>query len=87
MDRNQSAGELFRFLHQLITLRYRFGILGGGSNPPIGTFTEYVAVERKYVIPTPDHLSCEVAAAWPLGGVTAWRFVPPLPSRCLCVQS
>jgi len=62
-------------LYRLISLRYRFGILGGGSNPPIGTFIEYVAVERKYVIPTPDHLSSEEAAAWPVGGVTAWRFV------------
>ena len=52
-------------------------MVGGGSNPPIGTFAEYVAVERKYVIATPDHLSSEEAAAWPTGGVTAWRFVFP----------
>lgn len=32
-------------------------------------------VERKHVIPTPDHLSFEEAAAWPVAGVTAWRFV------------
>lgn len=42
---------------------------------PIGTFSEYVAVERDQVIPTPDYLDDEHAAAWPLGGVTAWRSV------------
>lgn len=51
----------------------RFNVIGGGSSPPIGTFTEYVVVDRKYVIPTPDHLSSETAAAWPVAGVTAWR--------------
>ncbi|KAJ3551698.1 hypothetical protein NP233_g13030 [Leucocoprinus birnbaumii] len=50
-----------------------FGILGGGSNPPIGTFSEYIVVERDQVIPIPDHLSDVQAAAWPLGAVTAWR--------------
>ena len=50
-------------------------MVGGGSNPPIGTFAEYVVVGRKYVIPAPDHLSFEQAAAWPTGGVTAWRCV------------
>ena len=65
----------FWYRHRLIALHYRFGIVGGGSNPPIGTFAEYVVVERKYVIPTPDHLSSEEAAAWPVGGVTAWRFI------------
>lgn len=63
-------------LHRLILFRFRLSIIGGGSNPPIGTFTEYVVVERKHVIPTPDHLSSEEAAAWPVAGVTAWRFVP-----------
>ena len=53
----------------------KFAILGGGSIVPIGTFAEYVAVERDQVIPTPDHLDDEHAAAWPLGGVTAWRLV------------
>lgn len=51
----------------------RFGILGGGSLPPIGTFSEYVVVERDQVIPTPAHLDDVQAAAWPLGGLTAWR--------------
>lgn len=50
-----------------------FGILGGGANPPIGTFSEYILVERDQVIPTPDHLTDVQAAAWPLAGVTAWR--------------
>jgi len=51
----------------------KFNLIGGGSNPPIGTFTEYVAVERKHVIPIPGHLSFEEAAALPVAGVTAWR--------------
>ncbi|KAF7773148.1 hypothetical protein Agabi119p4_5315 [Agaricus bisporus var. burnettii] len=51
----------------------KFGILGGGAHPPIGTFTEYIVVERDQVILTPDHLNDVQAAAWPLGGVTAWR--------------
>ncbi|KAF5344395.1 hypothetical protein D9756_011350 [Leucocoprinus leucothites] len=50
-----------------------FGILGGGANPPIGTFSEYIVVERDQVIATPSHLNDVQAAAWPLGGVTAWR--------------
>jgi NADPH:quinone reductase-like Zn-dependent oxidoreductase len=53
----------------------RFGILGGGENPPIGTFASHVIVERDQVIPTPAHLEDVHAAAWPLGGVTAWRCV------------
>lgn len=67
--------EPFCFGHHLIALYYRFGVVGGGSNPAIGTFGEYVVVERKYVMPTPGHLSSEEAAAWPGSGLTAWRFV------------
>ena len=70
----------FCFQYQLIVVSYRFGLVGGGSNPPIGTFTDYVVVERKHVIPTPNHLSSEEAAAWPVGGVTAWRSVLSLPN-------
>uniref|UniRef100_A0A8H8CPC1 Enoyl reductase (ER) domain-containing protein n=1 Tax=Psilocybe cubensis TaxID=181762 RepID=A0A8H8CPC1_PSICU len=53
----------------------RFGILGGGVYPPIGTFAEHVVVERDQVIPTPEHLDDVHIAAWPIGGVTAWRAV------------
>ncbi|KAF8967307.1 hypothetical protein BDZ97DRAFT_1804430 [Flammula alnicola] len=53
----------------------RFGILGGGAYPPLGTFAEYVVVERDQVIPTPEHLDDVHMAAWPIGGVTAWRAV------------
>ena len=38
-----------------------------------GTFAQYIVVERDQVILTPDHLDDVHAAAWPLGGVTAWR--------------
>ena len=53
----------------------RFGILGGGALPSLGTFSEYVVVERNQVVVSPDHLNNEQVAAWPVGGVTAWRFV------------
>ncbi|KAI0672793.1 NAD(P)-binding protein [Trametes maxima] len=52
-----------------------FYILGGGKAVPLGTFTQYLVVERDQVIPTPDHLDDVHAAAWPLGAVTAWRAV------------
>ncbi|KAG6830497.1 hypothetical protein H0H87_007854 [Tephrocybe sp. NHM501043] len=50
-----------------------FGIMGGVSYPPLGTFTEYLAVERDQLIPSPGHLTDVEISAWPLGGVTAWR--------------
>lgn len=49
----------------------RFFILGGGVS--IGTFAHYVVVERDQVMLTPEHLDDVHMAAWPLGGVTAWR--------------
>ncbi|KAI0647475.1 NAD(P)-binding protein [Trametes meyenii] len=52
-----------------------FFILGGGKATPLGTFTQYLVVERDQVILTPDHLDDVHAAAWPLGAVTAWRAV------------
>ncbi|KAH6903094.1 hypothetical protein BKA70DRAFT_1515628 [Coprinopsis sp. MPI-PUGE-AT-0042] len=48
-------------------------VLGGAAMYPSGTFSEYIVVERDYVIPIPDHLDDVHAAAWPLGGLTAWR--------------
>ena len=56
----------------------RFGLLGGGDNPPIGTFSTYCIVSREQVILTPAHLDDVHAAAWPVAGVTAWRYVRPL---------
>ncbi|RDB23123.1 putative zinc-type alcohol dehydrogenase-like protein YogA [Hypsizygus marmoreus] len=50
-----------------------FGILGGVQFPSLGTFSEYVVVERDQVILSPDHLDDVHVSAWPLGGVTAWR--------------
>lgn len=55
-----------------------FGILGGGKYPQLGTFADYVVVERDQVVRSPDHLDDVHMAAWPLGGVTAWRSVRPL---------
>ena len=47
--------------------------MGGIKSPSIGTFAEYVTVERDEIILAPEHLDDEHAAAWPLAGVTAWR--------------
>ncbi|KAJ6537738.1 hypothetical protein B0H19DRAFT_1003457 [Mycena capillaripes] len=52
-----------------------FGILGGAAYPPLGTFAEYVVVQRAEVLATPAHLSDEQIAAWPLAGLTAWRSI------------
>ena len=54
-----------------------FGILGGGKHPPLGTFADYVVVERDQVLLTPNHLDDVHMAAWPVAGLTAWRFVSP----------
>lgn len=50
-----------------------FGVVGGGTKPPLGTFAEYVVVERDQVLQTPEHLDDVHMAAWPVGGLTAWR--------------
>ncbi|KAJ7726159.1 NAD-P-binding protein [Mycena maculata] len=42
--------------------------------PPLGTFAEYVVVERTEALPTPSHLTDKQAAAWPIAGLTAWRY-------------
>ncbi|KAJ6539836.1 NAD(P)-binding protein [Mycena vulgaris] len=56
----------------------QFGILGSSSFPALGTFAEYVVVQRGEVIPTPSHLTDEQIAAWPLAGLTAWRSIAVL---------
>lgn len=48
-------------------------IMIGGTSAPAATFRQYVAVERDQIIPSPEHLDDEHAAAWPLGGLTSWR--------------
>ncbi|THU80563.1 NAD-P-binding protein [Dendrothele bispora CBS 962.96] len=50
-----------------------FGVIGGVKFPAVGTFAEYVVVQRDKVIPSPSHLDDVNTAAWPLAGVTAWR--------------
>jgi NADPH:quinone reductase-like Zn-dependent oxidoreductase len=52
---------------------YRFSVIGGTKFPEIGTFAEYVVVERDEVIASPSHLDDVQTAAWPVGGLTAWR--------------
>jgi NADPH:quinone reductase-like Zn-dependent oxidoreductase len=51
----------------------KFGLVGGVKSPSIGYFAEYVTIERDEVIPAPEHLDDVGAAAWPVGGLTAWR--------------
>ncbi len=51
-----------------------FGILGA-TRPTngVGTFTEYVAVEKDQIVAAPKHLTPEQAAALPCAAVTAYR--------------
>ncbi|KZT23992.1 NAD(P)-binding protein [Neolentinus lepideus HHB14362 ss-1] len=48
-------------------------IIGGSAKTPLGTFSEYVIVERDQVVLSPDHLDDEHLSAWPVAGTTAWR--------------
>ena len=63
------------YTQKLVSEIPRFGILGGGKFPALGGFSDYIKVERSQVIEVPNHLEDHHAAAWPLAGVTAWRFV------------
>ncbi|MBL7859371.1 MAG: zinc-binding dehydrogenase [Cyclobacteriaceae bacterium] len=47
-----------------------FKILGFPDN---GTFSEYLAISKKYVFDKPEHLTFSEAAAVPLSGLTAYR--------------
>ncbi|KAF9532823.1 hypothetical protein CPB83DRAFT_867255 [Crepidotus variabilis] len=53
----------------------QFGTVGGTTYPKIGTFCEYIVVERDHVLPTPAHLDDIHAATWPVAGITSWRAV------------
>ncbi|EPQ57803.1 NAD P-binding protein [Gloeophyllum trabeum ATCC 11539] len=48
-------------------------IIGGSAKIPLGTFSEYVIVERDQVVRSPEHVDDEHLAAWPVAGTTAWR--------------
>ncbi len=48
----------------------KFRILGFPDN---GTFSEYLAISKKYIFEKPEHLSSEQSAAVPLSGLTAYR--------------
>ncbi|MDT0344276.1 zinc-dependent alcohol dehydrogenase family protein [Streptomyces litchfieldiae] len=56
--------------------------LGGTRN---GTLAEYAVVPEEALVPIPEHLSYEEAAALPLTAVTAWHALtgsrPPLPGQ------
>jgi len=41
--------------------------------PQSGTFAEYMAIHKDYVVAKPKHMRIEEAAALPLAGLTAWR--------------
>lgn len=47
-----------------------FRILGF---PDHGTFAQYIAISKKYVLEKPEHLTFEESAAVPLAGLTAYR--------------
>jgi hypothetical protein len=69
--RPRKAASLLDTLTNSYHVYHRFGLLVGGDNPPIGTFSTYCIVSREQVIPTPAHLDDVHAAAWPVAGVTA----------------
>jgi zinc-binding alcohol dehydrogenase/oxidoreductase len=48
----------------------RFRILGFPDN---GTFSDYLAISKKYIFEKPEHLTFEESAAVPLSGLTAYR--------------
>ncbi|KIK57696.1 hypothetical protein GYMLUDRAFT_45863 [Collybiopsis luxurians FD-317 M1] len=50
-----------------------FSVIGGVAWPSLGTFAQYVVVDRDEVIPSAPHLSDIHMAAWPVAGITAWR--------------
>ena len=54
-------------------MNLRFFMIGNGGKLGIGAFAHHVVVERDQVILTPDYLDDVHMAAWPLGGLTAWR--------------
>ncbi|MCZ2099950.1 MAG: zinc-binding dehydrogenase [Chitinophagales bacterium] len=43
--------------------------------PDEGTFADFIAINKKYVYPMPEHLTFLEAAALPLAGLTAYRSV------------
>ncbi|KAF5389802.1 hypothetical protein D9757_003720 [Collybiopsis confluens] len=51
----------------------RFSVIGGVADPDLGTFAQYVVVDRVEVILSVPHLNDVHMAAWPLAGLTAWR--------------
>lgn len=71
----ESLYVLYTFITWCELMPYAsFSIIGGGGAlAPLGTFAQYVVVERDQVIQSPDHLSDEEISAFPVGGVTAWR--------------
>ncbi len=41
--------------------------------PDDGTFADFIAIDKKYLYPMPEHLTYNEAAALPLAGLTAYR--------------
>ncbi|KZP05142.1 NAD(P)-binding protein [Athelia psychrophila] len=50
-----------------------FAVVGGVKFAEYGTFAEYVVVDRNQVLLAPEFIDDLHLAAWPLGGLTAWR--------------
>ena len=63
-------------------------LLGDRGNPPIGTFSTHRIVPCEQVILAPVHLDDVHAAAWPVAGVSAWRYVRPrIISSCIVLTT
>ncbi|MGB4837352.1 MAG: zinc-binding dehydrogenase [Saprospiraceae bacterium] len=50
--------------------------------PDDGTFGQFIAINKKYLFPKPEHLSHAEAASLPLAGVTAFRAL--IKKACVC---
>lgn len=57
----------------------RFGVIGENGGP--GGYAQYLAVPERYLLPVPDSIPLDAAAALPLAFLTAWRMLMTL-GRC-----
>jgi NADPH:quinone reductase-like Zn-dependent oxidoreductase len=66
----------------------RFGVIGENAGP--GGYAELLAVPEEYLLPIPDAMSFETAAAFPLTFLTAWHMLMTLggcgPDQWVLVQ-
>lgn len=53
---------------------FSFAVVGGVKYAEYGTFAEYTVVDRNQLLLAPEYIDDLHLAAFPLGGLTAWRF-------------